>query len=119
MQKNSLSHLDLSKQGLEFLKDTYVQEKVNSMNEKELKSFVFESIQHQIKDTIGNEEETEAWREMQTFFDETFEGLIHQIKQKFKAYTDLLEEKETDQEKRSKLLETNTIDKEKEDMWED
>ena len=74
MKKNSLHYSDLSKKELEFLKDTYVQEKINSMNEKELKNFVFDSIQHQIKDTIGNEEETEAWREMQNFFNESFGG---------------------------------------------
>ena len=119
MKKNTLHHSDLSKKELEFLKDTYVQEKVNTMSEKELKNFVFENIQHQIKDTIGNEEETEAWKEMQSFFDTTFEGLVQKIKQKFQGDSNTTEDNETEHEKRSKLLETNKNDNDKEDMWED
>ena len=117
MKKNSLNHSNLSKKELEFLKDTYVTKKVNSMTEKDLKNFVFESINHQIKDTIGREEEEEAWKEMESFFDENFEELILQIQKKFKAYPEPNEIEEEDHKKRSKLLETNKIDDEKEDMW--
>tara|TARA_B100000965_G_scaffold210344_1_gene175773 strand:+ start:169 stop:528 length:360 start_codon:yes stop_codon:yes gene_type:complete len=119
MKKNSLKHSNLSKKELEFLKDTYVQKKVSSMSEKELKNFVFEIINHQIKDTIGNEEEVEAWREMEKFFGESFEELILQIKEKFKEFIEPIESDENDHEKRSKLLETNKIEHDKEDMWED
>ena len=38
------------------------------MSHKELKQYVFEIISHQINDTIGKEEEMEAWREMSDFF---------------------------------------------------
>tara|TARA_B100000927_G_C16039171_1_gene298323 strand:- start:58 stop:417 length:360 start_codon:yes stop_codon:yes gene_type:complete len=119
MKKSSLNYSVLSKKELEFLKDTYIQDKVKSMSEKELKNFVFECINHQIKNTIGNEEESEAWREMESFYDNKFEELILKIQTKFKAYSDPTEEIIEDHERRSKLLETNKIDNEKKDMWDD
>ena len=42
------------------------------MTEIELKQYVLEIITHQIHDTIGNEEEIEAWKEMSDFFGEQF-----------------------------------------------
>tara|TARA_Y100000589_G_scaffold209181_1_gene197258 strand:- start:268 stop:621 length:354 start_codon:yes stop_codon:yes gene_type:complete len=117
MKKTSLNYTSLSNKELEFLKDSYVSEKINSMSESDLKKFVFDSISHQIKDTIGKEEEEEAWSEMKGFYDERFENIILGIQEKFKAFPNLSEEKVEDHEKRSKLLETNTIENEKEDMW--
>ena len=40
-------------------------------------------ISHQIKDTIGKEEEMEAWREMSDFFGEQFEINILEIQTKY------------------------------------
>ena len=117
MKKTSLNHSNLSKKELEFLKETYVQKKVNSMSDKELKNFVYEIINHQIKDTIGNEEEVEAWRDMESFFGNEFEELILQIQQKFKDFIEPKGPEQDDHEKRSKLLEINKIENEKEDMW--
>ena len=117
MKKPSLKHDILSAKELEFLKDTYVKEKINSMSDSDLKKFVFDSISHQIKDTIGKEEEEEAWNEMQSFYDERFEGLIVSIQEKFKAFSDPYEVRIEDHEKRSKLLKTNKVENEKEDMW--
>ena len=42
------------------------------MSHQELKQYVLEIISHQINDTIGKEEEMEAWREMSDFFGEQF-----------------------------------------------
>ena len=119
MKKTTLSYKILSNKELDFLKDTYVQDKINSMSEKDLKSFVFDCINHQIKGTIGNEEETEAWKEIENFYEDRFEALVKQIQQKFQGFTNSREETLEDHEKRSKLLETNKIESEKEDMWED
>tara|TARA_Y100001978_G_C23450911_1_gene317647 strand:+ start:97 stop:450 length:354 start_codon:yes stop_codon:yes gene_type:complete len=117
MKKPSLKHDILSTKELEFLKDTYVKEKINSMSESDLKKFVFDSINHQIKDTIGKEEEEEAWNEMQSFYNERFESLILGIQEKFKDFSDPSELRVEDHEKRSKLLMTNKVENEKEDMW--
>ena len=38
------------------------------MSHQELKKFVTEIISHQINDTIGKDEEIEAWNEMSDFF---------------------------------------------------
>ena len=117
MKKTSIKYTILSKKELAFLKDTYVKEKVNSMTEKDLKNFVLENISHQIKDTIGSEEETEAWKEIESFYDDKFEELIKEIQEKFKAFSDPIEDNIQDHEKRSKLIETNKVDSDKEDMW--
>ena len=68
MKKNSIIYSDLSKKQLESLKELYIQRKVESMSHQELKQYVLEIISHQINDTIGKEEEMEAWREMSDFF---------------------------------------------------
>ena len=68
MKKKSFIYSDLSKRQLEELKEFYVQKKVESMSHQELKRYVLEIISHQINDTIGKEEEMEAWREMSVFF---------------------------------------------------
>ena len=53
MKKNPFIYSDLSKKQLENLKELYVQKKVESMSNQELKQYVLEIISHQIKDTIG------------------------------------------------------------------
>ena len=68
MKKKSTTFTDLSNKQLLHLKELYIQKKVDSMNHEELKAFVFEIISHQINDTIGKEEEMEAWNEMSSFF---------------------------------------------------
>ena len=64
MKKKSFIYSDLSKKQLEKLKEVYIQKKVESMSDKELKQYVTEIISHQINDTIDKEEEMEAWREI-------------------------------------------------------
>ena len=83
MKKKSIIYSDLSKKQLEALKELYIQKKVESMSHQELKQYVSEIISHQIKDTIGKEEEMEAWREMSDFFGEQFEINILEIQTKY------------------------------------
>ena len=83
MKNNSFIYSDLSKKQLENLKEFYIKKKVESMSHNELKQYVLEIISHQIMDTIGKEEEMEAWREMSDFFEEQFEKVILDIQSKF------------------------------------
>ena len=119
MKKKSIIYSDLSKKQLETLKELYIQKKVESMSHKELKQYVLEIISHQINDTIGKEEEMEAWREMSDFFGEQFEIVIQEIKIKYIDDKNVLETEIDSQKQRIKLLERSNFDQEKEDMWDD
>ena len=119
MQKKSIIYSDLSKKQLEKLKEFYIQKKVESMSHKELKQYVLEIISHQINDTIDKEEEMEAWREMSDFFGEQFEIVIQNIQTKYIDEKNVIETEIDSQKRRIELLEKNTLDKEKIDMWDD
>ena len=119
MKKKPIIYSDLSKKQLENLKELYIQKKVESMSHQELKQYVLEIISHQINDTIGKEEEMEAWREMSDFFGEQFEIIILEIQTKYIEDKNLIETEIDSQEQRIKLLERNNFDEEKQDMWDD
>ena len=119
MKKKSLTYSDLSKKQLEKLKEFYIQKKVESMSHQELKQYVLEIISHQINDTIDNEEEMEAWREMSDFFGEQFEMVILEIQTKFIDEKNVLETEIDSQKERIELLEKNNLDQDKTDMWDD
>ena len=119
MKNKSLVFSDLSKNQLQNLKEFYIQTKVNSMSNEELKAFVLEIISHQINETIGKEEEMEAWREMSDFFGEKFETIILEIQTKYKDAGNLKDSELDPQKLRQDLLEKNSIEKEKKDMWDD
>ena len=119
MKKKTLIYSDLSKKQLENLKELYIQKKVESMSHQELKKYVFEIISHQINDTIGKEEEMEAWREISDFFGEQFEGLILEIQTKYSDDENVFDKEIDPQKQRLELLEKNTLDQEKKDMWDD
>ena len=119
MKKKSIIYSDLSKKQLENIKELYVQKKVESMSHKELKQYVLEIISHQINDTIGKEEEMEAWREMSDFFGEQFEIIILEIQTKFIDDKNVIETEIDSQKQRIELLERNNFDQEKKDMWDD
>ena len=119
MKKKSITYADLTKKQLQHLKDLYVQKKIEYMSYKELKEFVLEIISHQINDTIGHEEEMEAWKEMSNFYGEQFEIIIHEIQQKYANNESLQNFEEDTQERRLELLEKNNIEKAKKDMWND
>ena len=119
MKKKSFIFSDLSKKQLENLKEFYIQKKVESMSHQELKQYVLEIISHQINDTIGKEEEMEAWREMSDFFGEQFEIVISEIQTKYIEDTNALDKAIDPHKQRLELLERNILDKEKKDMWDD
>ena len=119
MKKKSFNYFDLSKKQLENLKEFYVQKKVESMSNQELKKYVLEIISHQINDTIGNEEEMEAWREMSEFFGEQFEIITLEIQKKYSDEQNLIETEIDPHKQRLELLERNNVDQEKKDMWND
>ena len=119
MKKKSFIYSDLSKKQLENLKEFYVQKKVESMSNQELKRYVLEIISHQINDTIGKEEEMEAWREMSDFFGDQFEINILEIQTKYFDDKNVIETEIDSQKQRIELLERNRLDQEKKDMWDD
>jgi len=119
MKKKSIIYSDLSKKQLENLKELYIQKKVESMINHELKQYVLEIISHQINDTIGKEEEMEAWREMSDFFGEQFEINILEIQTKYIDDKNVIETEIDSQKQRIELLERNNLDQEKKDMWDD
>ena len=89
------------------------------MSHQELKEYVLEIISHQINDTIGKEEEMEAWKEMSDFFGESFEIVISEIQTKYIDDKKLIETEIDSQKQRIELLERNNLDQEKTDMWDD
>ena len=119
MKKKSITYTDLSKKQLQHLKELYIQKKVECMSHKELKEFVLEIISHQINDTIGKEEEMEAWMEMSKFYGDQFEILILDIQQKFAKEENLQNFEEDSKEHRLELLEKNNNEQSKKDMWDD
>ena len=119
MKMNPIIYSDLTKKQLENLKELYIQKKVESMSHQELKEYVLEIISHQINDTIGKEEEIEAWREMSDFFGEQFEIIILEIQTKCIEDKNVIETEIDSQKQRIELLETNNSDQDKKDMWDD
>ena len=117
MKKKSISFKDLTKRELECIKDLYVQEKVGSMSNEELKEFAKDNINHQITQTIGDEEEKEAWREITNFFGDSIDELVKKIKKKYESYPESIALEQNDYEKRLELLKNNQIEDEKTDMW--
>ena len=119
MKKKSISYSELSKKQLEALKELYIQKKVESMSHQELKQYVLEIISHQIHETIGKEEEMEAWREMSDFFGKQFEIIILEIQTKYIDDKNVIETEIDSQKQRIELLERHNLDQEKKDMWDD
>lgn len=117
MKKKSISYKDLTKRELECMKELYVQEKVGSMSNEELKEFAKDNINHQITQTIGDEEEKEAWREITNFFGDSMDELVKKIKKKYELYPESIALEQNDYEKRLELLENNQIEDKKTDMW--
>ena len=118
MKKIPISYSDLSRKQIQYLKEHFIQKKVNDMSQKDLKDFVLDIISHQINDTIGKEEEMEAWREMSDYFGDEFETIMLEIKTKYND-NELKETEEDSQKERIHLLEKNNLEKHKTDMWDD
>ncbi len=77
-----LTYKDLSNKELDTLKDMYISSRVNSMTETDLRKFVKEIIIDQIKGTVGNAEEKEAWEEIKDHFSEDLSTKILEVKEK-------------------------------------
>jgi len=116
MAKKNFNYSDLSPKELELLKDMYIDLKVKSMNNDDLKDFVIENISLQIKSTIGNDEELEAWQEMEEFFKDEFNNIIRDLQIKMKSKN--IEQTNLDTEE-IKLETENDVEDKKLDMWED
>ena len=119
MKKKSFSYSDLSTKQLENLKELYIQKKVESMSQQELKQYVLEIISHQINNTIGKEEEMEAWKDMSDFFGEQFELIILEMQTKYSEDKNVFDTELDIQKQRLDLLERHNLDQEKKDMWDD
>ena len=116
MGKKKINYSDLSSKELELLKDMYIDQKVKSMNNNDLKDFAFENISLQIKNTIGNDEELEAWQEMENFFKDELHNTIQDIKIKINSKNDKVAYLKMEEIK----PELGNIGEDKKlDMWED
>ena len=89
------------------------------MDNKELKEFVKEVLSHQIFETIGKEEEIEAWEEIKDYFGEEFERIILEIKIKYKEKDPSINDNEESQKERLRILDKRSLEKKNEDMWGD
>ena len=116
MAKKEINYSDLTAKELELLKDTYINLKVKSMNNNDLKDFALENISLQIKSTIGNEEELEAWNEMEEFFKDEFEDTIKGIQIKIGSKNIAQKDPIVRQ---VKVEVAKKEDEKKLDMWED
>ena len=114
-----LTYKDLSKTELDALKDMYISSRVNTMTESDLRKFVKEIIIDQIKGTVGNAEEREAWEEIKDHFSEDLSKKIHEVKEKCNKYPKA-EQKSTEEiefDKRLGLLKQQQEEHTSKDMW--
>ena len=116
-----LTYRDLSETELDTLKDIYISKRVNTMTESELRSFVKEIIVDQIKGTVGNAEEKEAWEEIKDHFSDDLSKKILEVKEKCnKNYkVEVKSPEEIEFTRRLGLLEQQQEEKSNKDMWDD
>ena len=114
-----LTYKDLSETELDALKDMYISSRVNTMTESELRKFVMEIIVDQIKGTVGNAEEKEAWEEIKDHFSEDLSQKILEVKQKFNKYQKVDEKspEEIEFDRRIGLLKQQQEEQSSKDMW--
>ena len=79
MKDEAISFKDLTKAQLDALKDLYIDSRVDSMSEVDLRKFVREVLDLQVRGTVGNEEEREVWKEMKEHFEENFEEKVKAV----------------------------------------
>ena len=116
MAKKQFNYSDLSPKELELLKEIYIELKVKSMTLADLKEFATDNISLQIKNTIGNDEEIDAWKEMEEFFKDDFEDTIKGIQMKIGSKNIAQSDPIIRQ---VKVEAANKEDVKKLDMWED
>mgnify|MGYP001158235741 CR=1 FL=1 len=117
--KEKITHKDLTKKQLESLKDAYLDNRVNSMREDDLRKFVKEVLELQIRGTVGNEEEKEVWKEMKDFFKDDFEKKIKIAIKENEMEELILSPEEEEFKKRLETLEQRKSEQENanKDMW--
>ena len=116
MAKKQFNYSDLSPKELELLKEIYIELKVKSMTLADLKEFATDNISLQIKNTIGNDEEIDAWKEMEEFFKDEFEDTIKGIQMKIGSKNIAQKDPIVRQ---FKVEASKKEDEKKLDMWED
>ena len=118
---DELTYKDLTTNELDTLKDMYVSSRVNAMSEEDLRKFVKEIIVDQVKGTVGNAEEKEAWQEIKDHFSDELLIKIQEVKAKFSKNKklELKTQEELEFDKRLSLLKQQQEDKSNKDMWED
>ena len=114
-----LSFKDLTETELDSLKDIYILTRVNSMTESDLRKFVKEIIVDQIKGTVGNAEEKEAWEEMKDYFSEDFSKKIIDVKEKCNKNpkVEKKSQEELEFDRRLGLLKKQQEEHSSKDMW--
>ncbi len=114
-----LTYKDLSEKELDALKDIYISSRVNSMTETDLRKFVKEIIIDQIKGTVGNAEEKEAWEEIKDHFSEDLSKKIEEVKKKCNK-NQKVEQKSSEElefDRRLGLLKQQQEESSSKDMW--
>ena len=121
IKMDELTYKDLSQTELNALKDMYISSRVETMTESDLRKFVKEIIIDQIKGTVGNAEEKEAWEEIKDHFSEDLSKKIQEVKEKYnKNYkADLKSPEEIEFNRRLDLLKQQQEEKASKDMWDD
>ena len=117
-----LNYKDLTEYELDTLKDIYISSRVNAMTESDLRQFVREIIIDQIKGTVGNAEEKEAWSEIKEHFSDDLSKKILEVKEKCSKNTkkEIKTPEEIEFNKRLSLLKQQQEQEESsKDMWED
>ncbi len=114
-----ITYKDLSETELDTLKDMYISSRVNTMTESELRSFVKEIIIDQIKGTVGNAEEKEAWQEIKDYFSEELTQKIIEVKEKCKKNPNVEQKsvEELEFDRRLGLLKQQQEEQSSKDMW--
>tara|TARA_Y100001968_G_scaffold44335_1_gene34469 strand:+ start:1669 stop:2028 length:360 start_codon:yes stop_codon:yes gene_type:complete len=116
-----ITYKDLTEVELDLLKDIYISSRLSSMSETDLRSFVREIIIDQIKGTVGNAEEKEAWEEIKEHFSEDLNQKILEVKKKCSKNKNQVVKspEEIEFEKRISLLKQQQEEKSSKDMWDD
>ena len=114
-----LNYKDLNENELDTLKDIYISSRVNSMTESDLREFVKEIIIDQIKGTVGNAEEKEAWEEIKDHFSEDLSKKILEVKEKCNKNPKVEQKnpEEIEFERRLGLLKKQQEEQPSKDMW--
>ena len=119
MKMEELTYKDLSDSELDTLKDMYISSRVSSMTESDLRKFVKEIIIDQIKGTVGNAEEKEAWEEIKDHFSEDLSQKILEVKEKCNKNKKVEQKspEEIEFDRRITLLKQQQEEQSTNDMW--